>query len=155
MTVSQLPLPTTTLVHQLDQRQTSFNQHKLAFWSFQHMCWGKVSVWVLPTAELFGRLRAVWHMHIECSNSNGSNLPVLERLAHAVFKYLDWTWQYSDMRQGDLAAILYFCDLCTRKSITISWRAKEKKASTPVFSCFFLRMFHRINKWGAEEKETS
>lgn len=73
----------------LDQHQTSFNQHKPAFWSFQYMCWGKVSVWVLPTAELFGRLRAVWHMHIECSNSYGSNLPALEQLAHAMLKYLD------------------------------------------------------------------
>lgn len=85
----------------LDQHQTSFNQHKPAFWSFQHMCWGKVSVWVLPTAELFGRLRAVWHMHIECSNSYGSNLPALERLAHAVLKYLDWTWWYITWARSD------------------------------------------------------
>lgn len=62
------------LVLQLDQRQTSFNQHKPACWSFQHMCWWKVSLWVLPTAELFGRLRAVWHIHVECSNSYGKKI---------------------------------------------------------------------------------
>lgn len=104
---------------------------------------GKVSVWVLPTAELFGRLRAVWHMHIECTNSYGSNLPVLERLAHAVLKYLDWTWQYSIMRQRELAAILYFCDLCTRKvqvnnNKLESKRKKEKHSSIQLFwkECF-------------------
>lgn len=84
MLVSQLPLPTTILVHQLDQHQSSFNQHKPASWSFQHMCWGE------GFCLGFANSRVIWQIEscLAHAHSYGSNLPVLEWLAHAVLKYL-------------------------------------------------------------------
>ncbi len=110
------------LLLQLDQHQTSINQPAVFFGT----CAGGRFLSGYCQQQSYLQTESCL-AHTECSNSYGNNLPVLEQCAHAELIYLDWTWHYSNMRQRELAGILYLCDLHTRKTNVHTNKLKNKR----------------------------